>query len=216
MYKYHKIETVFERDVEGTKKLIEGKFRDKTVEFLKDCPWEFTEKIDGTNIGIYWDGHKVNYQGRTEKAVIPKHLLSRLEEIFGGDENEQMFEQMFGEKEVVLFGEGYGKKIQKSGNQYNPDGADFILFDIYFPHSDTYLDRENMTNIARAFKVDVVPIILTGTIQDSVDFVRQSRKSTIGDAEMEGLVGRPQVDVRDRTGKRVIVKVKHKDFAEME
>ena len=33
---YHKIDNVFERDVEGSKKLIEGKFRNKAVEFLKD------------------------------------------------------------------------------------------------------------------------------------------------------------------------------------
>ena len=33
---YHKIETPFERDVDGTKKLIEGKYRSKFVEFLKE------------------------------------------------------------------------------------------------------------------------------------------------------------------------------------
>ena len=44
MYKYTKIETVFKRDVEGTKKLIEGKYRDKTVEYLKDNLWIGTEK----------------------------------------------------------------------------------------------------------------------------------------------------------------------------
>ena len=36
MIEYNKIETVFERDTSGTKKLIEGKFRNETVEFLKD------------------------------------------------------------------------------------------------------------------------------------------------------------------------------------
>ena len=212
MYKYPKIETVFKRDMEGTKKLIHGEYRDKTVEFLKDCPWEFTEKIDGTNIGIYWDGHKVNYQGRTEKAQIPKHLLEKLEELFGGDENEQIFEQMFGEKEVVLFGEGYGNKIQKSGNLYDPENANFILFDVYFPQSDLFLERENMVNIAAAFNINVVPIVLTGTIEDAIEYVRADRKSTIGEAEMEGVVGKLKIDVRDRKGERVIVKIKHNDF----
>ena len=31
MQTYHKIETVFARDVDGTKKLIEGQFRDPTM-----------------------------------------------------------------------------------------------------------------------------------------------------------------------------------------
>ena len=80
MTEYTKIETVFERDTEGTKKLIEGVFRSSTVEYLKDNEWIWTEKIDGTNIGVIWDGHRVSFQGRTEKAVIPKPLLKSLEE----------------------------------------------------------------------------------------------------------------------------------------
>ena len=72
MLEYNKIETVFNRDTNGTKKLIEGSFRNETVEFLKDNIWTFTEKIDGTNIRVHWDGHKVEFGGRTDKADIPK------------------------------------------------------------------------------------------------------------------------------------------------
>lgn len=74
MNEYHKIETLFERDVNGTKKLIEGKFRNEAVEFLVNNAWVFTEKIDGTNIRIHWDGHKVEFAGRTDRAQIPKPL----------------------------------------------------------------------------------------------------------------------------------------------
>lgn len=44
MYKYTKIETVFKRDVEGTKKLIEGEYRGKSVEYLKDNLWNWYGK----------------------------------------------------------------------------------------------------------------------------------------------------------------------------
>ena len=74
MIEYPKIETVFERSEEGRKKLIEGKFRDSSVEYLSNCIWEFTEKIDGTNISVEWDGHEVSFHGRTEKAQIPMLL----------------------------------------------------------------------------------------------------------------------------------------------
>ena len=84
MKEYTKIETVFERDMEGTKKLIEGEYRNETVAYLKDNEWICTEKIDGTNIGVIWDGHKVSYQGRTERAQVPTHLMNRLIELFGG------------------------------------------------------------------------------------------------------------------------------------
>lgn len=115
--KYEKIETIYLRD-EKTKRLIEGRFRNKTVEFLKDITWDFTEKIDGTNIRIYWDGHKVSYHGRTENASIPSELMNKLISLFGGEVDEEIFEQRFGENEVILFGEGYGNKIQACGKDY--------------------------------------------------------------------------------------------------
>lgn len=211
MYEYHKIETLYQRDLEGSKKLMPGVFRDATVESLKDIKWQFTEKIDGTNIGIYWDGHKIHIQGRTAKAQIPTFLLDRLNDLFGGDENEQLFEQKFGDMEVVLFGEGYGAKIQKGGS-YIPNGVDFILFDVYAPRDDMYLRRDSVEDIAKTFGVDVVPIVLEGTLDDGVEYIKGHPKSTIGTADMEGVVGRPKVELRDRRGKRIIVKIKYKDF----
>ena len=213
MIEYTKIETVFERDMEGTKKLIEGKFRDETVQFLKDNLWDWTEKVDGTNIGVVWDGHKVSFQGRTEKAQIPSSIVNRLNELFGGSVNEELFEQKFGEKEAILFGEGYGQKIQAVGNYYKSDGVDFILFDVYMPQSDLWLKRDAIEDIAKAFGVDAVPIIFRGNIDDAVRFVKSKPLSTIGSAPMEGVVGRPMVEVKNRKGERIIVKVKVKDFA---
>ena len=65
MIEYVKIETPYIRSEDGSKKLIEGQFRNETVRYLKDAIWEFTEKVDGTNISIVWDGHKVEFHGRT-------------------------------------------------------------------------------------------------------------------------------------------------------
>ena len=139
MKEYHKIETLFERD-EKTKKLIMGKFRNPTVEYLKDNIWTFTEKVDGTNISIVYDGHTIEFHGRTEKAQIPSHLVNRLNTLFGGETNAQMFEQKFGNAEVILYGEGYGVKIQ-NGGLYRDD-VDFILFDVMI--NGNYQPRESV------------------------------------------------------------------------
>lgn len=205
---YHKIETLFERD-EKTKKLIEGKYHNKTVEFLKDLRWQFTEKIDGTNIRIYWDGHRVSFYGRTDKAEIPAKLLNRLNELFNGEVNEQLFEQKFGETEVVLVGEGYGAKIQGCGSLYRQD-QDFILFDVMI--AENWQSRESVEDIASYFNIDTVPIVLEGRIQEAVDYVKTKPKSKIGIANSEGIVGRPVVEMQDRCGNRVIVKIKVRDF----
>ena len=211
MKEYTKIETVFERDMEGTKKLIEGKYRNETVAYLKDNEWICTEKIDGTNIGVIWDGHKVSYQGRTERAQVPTHLMNRLIELFGGSINEELFEQKFGEMQVILFGEGYGAKIQNGGTYRS--AVSFILFDVYLPEQNLWLKRDAIEDIAKAFGIEAVPIVLKGTLQQAVDYVKSKPKSTIGEADMEGLVCRPAIDLLDRMGKRVIVKVKVADFA---
>lgn len=208
MIEYNKIETLWKRDMEGTKKLLEGEFRNPAVEFLKDNIWQFTEKVDGTNIRVYWDGHKVQFGGRTERAQIPAHLVNYLNSTFGTNEAEQVFEEKFGETEVILFGEGYGPKIQ-NGGLYRND-VSFILFDVLI--AGNYQPRESIEDIAKAFDIDIVPIIFEGTIQEGVDFVKTHPDSTIGTAKMEGLVGRPKVEMRDRCGKRVIVKIKWEDF----
>lgn len=208
MIEYNKIETLWKRDMEGTKKLLEGEFRNPAVEFLKDNVWQFTEKFDGTNIRVYWDGHTVTFGGRTEKAQIPAFLLDYLLASFKTNEAEQIFEEKFGETPVILFGEGYGPRIQKGGN-YRSD-ISFILFDVYI--AGNYQPRVSVEDVARSFGIDVVPIVLEGTIQDGVDFVKKHPDSTMGTAKMEGVVGRPRVEMRDRCGKRVIVKIKWEDF----
>ena len=114
MLEYHKIETLFQRDTEGTKQLIEGKYRNETLEFLKDLPFLWTEKLDGTNVRIMWDGHQVTFGGRTDKAQMPVDLVNKLNEYFGGETNAQLFEQTFGDREVMLFGEGYGAKTKRA------------------------------------------------------------------------------------------------------
>lgn len=212
MKEYQKIETLFERE-ETTKKLIIGKFRDETVEFLKDNIWTFTEKVDGTNIRIYWDGHKVQFAGRTDKAQIPNHLLERLNVLFGGETNEEMFEQKFSDKEVILFGEGYGEKIQTNGYI---DNVDFILFDVMI--NGNYQSREIVEEIANYFGIEVVPIILEGTLLQGVDYVLNNRQSKVSKkgGELEGLIGKTKIETQNRVGKRNIVKIKYRDFQEID
>lgn len=190
--------------------MIEGKFRNETVEYLKDNLWIGTEKIDGTNIGIVWDGHTISYQGRTERAQIPANLMNKLIEMFGGTANEELFEQKFGHMQVILFGEDYGRGIQ-NGGKYRND-VSFILFDVYLPEQNLWLKRDAVEDIAKTFGVDVVPIVYEGDIAGAVEFVKSKPKSTIGIANMEGIVCKPAVDMLDRMGRRLIVKVKVCDF----
>ncbi|MBP5248647.1 MAG: hypothetical protein J6Y20_10075 [Lachnospiraceae bacterium] len=212
MREYHKIETIFQRDTEGTKKLIPWAYRNETVAFLRNHEWVWTEKIDGTNIRVHWDGHKVDFGGRTDNASIPINLMNRLIEMFGSEETAQVFEQMFGEKEVILFGEGYGAKIQNGGNYTDGSSVDFALFDVMIGNN--YQPRSTVEQIAIALGIRCVPIVGVGSLKAAIEFVKSRPKSTLGNYthDMEGVVCRPAVELQDRCGNRLIVKIKWKDM----
>lgn len=213
MKEYHKIDGLWKRD-EQTKKLLPDEFRSKAVQYLEYTPWRFTEKVDGTNVRVVWDGHKVAFYGRTDNASIPTPLLRKLEELFGGEVNEQVFEEHFGEKQVVLYGEGYGAKIQKGGGLYRKD-VGFILFDVEI--NGKMLEYYALDSVAKYFGIPVVPTVLIGTISEGVEYVRNRPKSVISEEpkEMEGVVGKPCIDLMDASGKRVVVKIKVRDMEEL-
>lgn len=207
MLKYHKIKTVHLRD-DKTHKLT-NKFRDETVEYLKNNEWIFTEKIDGTNIRVCWNGIDVSIFGRSDNAQIPKQLNVRLTELFLGEENEQMFEQKFNDMNVMLFGEGFGAKIQNGGDYSSTQ--DFILFDVKI--GDVFLNRDSVENIAKYFNIKSVPVIdEIENIEDAIKYVKLNPQSYIGNCDMEGVVGTPTMRVLNFKGERVIVKIKCTDY----
>ena len=204
---YTKIPNVFKRETFGNNRLIEGAYSTEELHCLSGLPWVWTEKVDGTNIRIIWDGYRVSFAGRTDKAQIPMHLVNRLNDIFGGETKEEIFEQTFGEKNVILFGEGFGEKIQKVGGLYG--SVDFILFDVF---CGAWLNREDVEVIAEKFGIKVVPIVGNGTLPMAVEYIREHPHSMLRDAEMEGIVCRPKVELMDKRGERIIVKIKCRDF----
>lgn len=207
MREYPKIYGPYKRHAEGPdkNKLIEGEWTSPTFDYLQDTTWLFTEKVDGTNIRVHWDGHKVTFGGRTDRAQIPARLI----EVLTGMFPEELFEQSFGESTATLYGEGYGSGIQKGG-VYRADMS-FVLFDVLV--GDWWLLRDGVEDVAAKLGVDVVPVVLEGTLHDAITRVRAGLDSAWGTFTAEGLVGVPKAGLLDRSGKRITVKVKARDFA---
>ena len=214
MKQYHKIDTIFKRDMEHGAKIIEGSYAEPEFEFLKDNPWVFTEKVDGTNIRVMWNGESVTFGGKTDDAQMPVFLLYKLQELFEGTAKKLLFRQTFnkdGEElpQVCLYGEGYGAKIQSGGN-YIKDGVDFVLFDVKI--GDWWLLRPDIEEIAGKFGLKIVPIVGEGTLDEMVAMVKAGFKSQWGDFEAEGIVARPKTELFSRKGDRIITKIKARDF----
>ena len=213
MKEYHKIYSVYKRNMKGNRKLIDGMFSLPEFEYLKNNIWRWDEKVDGTNIRIIWDRNNLIFKGRTDRSQIPVFLQTKLEEIFWNDKVMRVFSDMFQNTEVCLYGEGYGVKIQKGGGNYISDGVDFILFDVRI--GNWWLKREDIEMIAKKLNIKVVSILGYGTLKEAVNLIKTiGVYSQLGkkDFKAEGLVLRPKIELKARNGQRIITKIKCKDF----
>lgn len=212
MKKYHKIDTVFKRDpATGNKRLIIGDYSRPEFEYLAENQWVFTEKVDGTNIRVIIDPpaerDKLRFAGRSDDAQMPPKLLSALMNQFRDMEAALLAQFPEG---GCLYGEGYGATIQKGGGNYRADQG-FVMFDIKV--GEWWLERLSVEQTGGQFGILTVPIIGSGTLAQMIGEAQKGFNSTWGPFLSEGIVARPATELRGRDGKRVITKIKHKDFA---
>lgn len=201
---YHKIQSLFKRDpATKNKQFLLGQYSLPVFEYLQDLPWVGAEKIDGTNIRLYKSGR---IAGRTNNAQIHSALL----EILG--EYSSILKQSDLPEDTVLYGEGYGRKIQ-SGGHYLPDTNDFVLFDVMI--SGHYQPRESVEDIATQLGLKVAPIVAIKSLPAWVEAISNGEymESLLHPgAKNEGVILRPQVELCNRNKHRVITKLKFKDF----
>lgn len=202
---YHKINSIYKRD-EKTKAFL-NEYSIPEFEYLKDNIWEFTEKIDGTNIRIIWENGELKFGGKTDNAQIPIRLLEKLQTIFTKELMVNTFSNI--NERVILYGEGFGAGIQ-SGGKYNPKEVDFILFDVLIDN--WWLNRSSVEDIANKLNLKIVKVIGEGILKDAVELTKKGFTSEFGDFIAEGIVLRPKVQLFSRKGDRIITKIKYKDF----
>ncbi len=216
---YHKIAGPFKRSAEDIKKVDRSLWVDPTVQALADSDiWTATEKIDGTNIRVVWDGHNFAIEGRTDRAQLHGHLIEKIASYFNASGVEEEVEEMFGEKEVIFVGEGYGAGIQ-SGAHYSPN-KEFVGYDIRVNGS--WLSQDNVEDVYDKLSIPVLRPVTIGAV--SLDYIvaavsrglwsRLAYTNTGADVMAEGVVARPVVPLYDQRGKRIIVKVKTVDLYE--
>ena len=204
MKTYHKIQTIFKRDPKTKFKTLLSEYSIPEFEYLKNNEWIFTEKVDGTNIRIMFNGN-ISFGGKTDRAQIPSELVNNIQGKFLSKKD--IFES-FGSIEVCLYGEGYGPKIQGGGKYRN--NQQFVLFDVKI--GKWWLQRTDVEDIGKQFEIDVVPIIGYGSLEDMIYLTKKGFNSAWGNFTAEGIVARPSIELKTRSGRRIITKLKHKDF----
>jgi len=214
MQTYHKIQTMFLREENAGRScpIIEGKWAKPEFEFLKDIDWLMTEKVDGTNIRVIWDGYAVTFKGKTDKAEMFPGVVERLQEYFTVEKMDSFF-CTNGERTITLYGEAYGGKIQK-GKTYRND-VDFILFDVLSTRDDgkeTWFSHEAVYETSLALEIKLVPLVMVGSLSTAVEMCKKGFESRLRSTPPEGLVIKPKIELKNKVGERIITKLKLSDF----
>jgi hypothetical protein len=228
MINYPKIQSLFKRDPKTKYATFLPEYSCPEFEYLKDCQWEWVEKIDGTNIKLYFEPHPTEpvacwkrvIGGRTEKAQLPPHLLDYLHNLSHDLGERGKIDDIF-DCPVTLYGEGYGHKIN-GGDKYRDD-VGFILFDIRI--GSMWLRRADIMEIGVKLGIEVAPTIDICTCQEAINIIKPNAECLLQlpskvfksgrnrlVCEAEGLVGQPVTPLLTRLGKRIITKLKTKDF----
>ena len=219
--KYPKIRSLFKRDNQF--KFTENYTSTSLQEFSeKNFKWSCYEKIDGMNMRIYcnYEREEFKYFGRTDSADIPEHLKPELDKIIeSAKKNKEEIKQTLQFNIFVLFGEGFGHKIQKGGLYLGKETA-CHAFDGYAyivtkenQYKGFWLDEKKLDALLKILKVEKVPSFGHITTGSAVEMVKKGFASKYGTAKAEGLILKTDFPVFDSFGERLIFKVKTKDFS---
>ena len=86
---YTKINTLYKRDEKGN--IVIGDFSLPEFKYLYNNKWLAFEKIDGTNMSFYWDGHEMQIHGKSENSSIPSMLMDTMKNILTEEKLAEVF-----------------------------------------------------------------------------------------------------------------------------
>ena len=241
---YQKINTCFKRDMDKNSPTynciqpFEG-LTTPEFELLRklNAKWEATEKVDGECTSIHLipnisgangtddSGREFDYDyvvevhGKTDNANMRPDEVELLTKI--GDVEKLIeaftYDEKAPEVECIIFGETYGKGMQKPGGRYCKDRLKFICFDIKI--GNTWLKRDAVEDICKELGIDVVPYLGEMTLDEAIKKVKNGFLSQVSEdptLEAEGVVLRAPLGILDRMGRRIVTKVKTRDFRDLE
>jgi hypothetical protein len=216
---YQKINTLWKRD--GQNKVITGDYASREFEDLRYADWTWTEKIDGTNIRLGWDGFGFTIGGRTNNAVFSPTVYKALHEV--AEQITPKMRELFPAQFVVIYGEGYGAGIQKGGGYRSTPG--FIAFDARvgdfsgFPPNAPMLSGRKFSELTDELGLDRVQVLGSCNIVDAWSLMlARYFHSTFEGVALEGIVGRPENGYYKRNGdvlSPIICKMKYKDIDDL-
>lgn len=224
MIEYPKTRNLNKRD--GAK-MLDGTYQLPEVPSILD--WQAHEKIDGTNCRLDFRRHRsgvgVEYKfgGRTDNAQLHVRLHGLMNQVVVDGYGAMEYKlNEYGINSVTVFAEGIGPKIQ--GNLYGLTEHQLVAFDVLV-NDTTWLPQDAVDEYANLLGIWRTPnwgmneghepdTEYYATPEDWLDnWVRPGFVSSLNsETQAEGLILRPQHELRTQAGERVQIKLKTKDY----
>lgn len=212
MKKYPSIDEVYTiTSVPNVGKRYSLTIPDPVVKSLMYIPWYCTEKIDGTNIRISWDGNRsVEFIGRKNKdGNLPEDhtgVPDLLREKFDID---KYMSQEYPGKAMDLYVEAFGPKLSKTGDWYG-DYPRLALLDVRI--NGIWLEPDNVADVAYTLNLEMPPEIPVGSLNQAIEIVENGMVSRFDDFPAEGIVAKAMHGLLNRKGERIVTKIKTEFF----
>lgn len=187
---------------------IDNLYKNQTILMFKEC--YALEKIHGTSAHIKWKNKKLNFFSGGESHT-------NFTSLFDIDNLTNLFQTIFGDEEVVVFGESYGGKQQKMSNTYGPK-LKFVGFDVKV--GEYWLNVPNAESVCNQLGVEFVDYVRVSTNLESLNAERdkdstQAIRNGMGPGKIrEGVVLKPLFEFRMNNGDRIMSKHKRDEFKE--
>ena len=187
---------------------IDNLYKNQTILMFREC--YALEKIHGTSAHLKWKNKKLNLFSGGESHT-------NFTSLFDIDNLTNLFQTLFGDEEVVVFGEAYGGKQQKMSNTYGPK-LKFVGFDVKV--GEYWLDVPNAESVCNQLGVEFVDYVRVSTNLESLNAERdkdstQAIRNGMGPGKIrEGVVLKPLFEFRMNNGERIMSKHKRDEFKE--
>lgn len=187
---------------------IDNLYKNNNIQYFQEC--YALEKIHGTSTHIAWKDEQLRFHsgGCNHEQFIA---------IFDQDNLKKVFSETFGIRSVIVYGEGYGGKMQGMSGTYGKE-LRFVAFDVKV--DDCWLSVPQAERVVQNLGLEFVDYVKIPTDIDSINQQRdresiQAVRNGCGHGKLrEGIVLRPLLECTLNNRDRIISKHKRDEFRE--
>lgn len=187
---------------------IDNLYKNPDILLFREC--YAMEKIHGTSANLA-------YGAKGLSLFAGGASMSEFAKLFDTALLEAVFEIIAPDRDMTVYGEAYGGKMQGMSGTYG-DKLRFVVFEVQVGYC--WLDVPKAESVALCLGLDFVPYRVVSTDIEVLNAEmhrpsEQAVKCGITEPKMrEGIVLRPLIELTKNNGARVIAKHKNEEFAE--